>query len=300
MTGGLAKPRRLDLEALELLRAASEQRLITVRDEEGPANYLETYETQRELIDSALELTDDLLAITSDDLLSDHDVWQTLRYCCAPPVSEEDLWTVVGKKFKRVPREFASRTAEALSRRLDPVRFPWVREGRPPSADERERAAMATAVLLTSARLGTARRGSASTAQEALVASLLVESGYVLEQSRNDIRFPDELGRQTFSSERKLAGSKCDLPVRLRDGRLLAIECKVSNGPKNGWKRLHREVGGKAQDWRSRLGSQVVTCAVIGGSFDLSCLRKAQDEFDIFIVFDHDLDPLRQFLDAAR
>ena len=40
-------------------------------------------------------------------------------------------------------------------------------------------------------------------------------------------------------------GAKRDVPVRLRDGRLLAIECKVSNGAKNSWKRLNREIAGR-------------------------------------------------------
>jgi len=288
---------RWSKDQLEDARKVSETELITSRDTEGPAQYMALYSEQRHLIDAALLATDDLCEIDAQALIDHRDLWQTLRYCCAPPISEEDLWTVVGRKFKRVPPAAASDTARALARRLDAIRFPWVGERRPPTADERERAAMATAILLTATKLSTARRGSASTAQEAAVALVLNEAGYTLDTGRAEIQFPDDLARETYASERKVGGAKCDVPVRLKDGRLLAIECKVSNGPKNGWKRLQREIGGKADTWRSRFGSQVITCAVVGGSFDLSCLAGAQNDYGIFIVFDHDLTRLRRFVE---
>ena len=87
---------------------------------------------------------------------------------------------------------------------------------------------------------------------------------------------------------------------RLRDGRLLALECKVSNGPKNSWKRLNREVGGKAERWRAAFGGQLVTGAVLAGVFDLSCLVAAQGDEGVAIYWEHDLTRLITFLSAAR
>lgn len=109
----------------------------------------------------------------------------------------------------------------------------------------------------------------------------------------------DALARGGFSRERKVAGAKCDVPVRLHDGRLLAIECKISNGPKNSWKRLNREVGGKAERWRGHFGGQVLTAAVIAGMFDLSCLRAAQAD-GVHVFWEHDLEPLKDFVVSTR
>ena len=96
--------------------------------------------------------------------------------------------------------------------------------------------------------------------------------------------------RGGYSRERRLAGAKCDVPARLFDGRLLALECKVSNGPKNGWKRVNREVGGKSDAWRAHFGTQALTGVILAGVFDLSCLVTAQDR-GVVILWEHDLEP---------
>ena len=80
---------------------------------------------------------------------------------------------------------------------------------------------------------------------------------------------------------------------------MLAIECKVSIGPKNGWKRMNRETGGKAATWRSQFGTQVVTAAVIDGVFDLGCLLQAQNKQGVTIFWEHDLGALSRFLEQT-
>ncbi|MDQ3689605.1 MAG: replication-relaxation family protein [Chloroflexota bacterium] len=52
------------------------------------------------------------------------------------------------------------------------------------------------------------------------------------------------------------------MPLRLHDGRLLLIECKVSNEGTNSVKRLNREVGGKARDLSRDLGAVAVPAVV--------------------------------------
>ena len=88
------------------------------------------------------------------------------------------------------------------------------------------------------------------------------------------------------------------MPIRLRDGRLLALECKVSNGPKNSWKRLQREVGGKADTWGRAYGTQIITGAVLAGVFDLKCLVDAQNRQNVALFWQHDLAPLIEFARA--
>lgn len=181
---------------------------------------------------------------------------------------------------------------------IDSVRFPWVEDGRDPSPTELEAAVLATTCLLAHERLHTHRRMTASVGQEAAVAAVLEAAGFGRVESRDAVWLADDMDRGAYSPERRVAGAKCDVPVRLRDGRLLLLERKVSNGPKNGWKRLLRETAGKREKWRNRFGDQAVTGAVVAGVFDLSCLRNAQED-RLCLFWQHDLRPLHAFVSSA-
>ena len=143
--------------------------------------------------------------------------------------------------------------------------------------------------------VATGRRGSASVEQEATVGAVLKAAGFVFDEARTTIEYPDNLERGHYSKERNVGGAKCDVPVRLYDGRLLALECKVSNGPKNGWKRVQREVGGKARVWSAKYGEQVRTAVVLAGVFDLKCLTDTQ-KAGVTFFWQHDLAPLHEFV----
>ena len=266
------------------------------RKDEGPRAFAKLYDELKPRVVALFEATDDLRSLTGQLFLDDPDAWQACRYVCGPPISQEDLWTLVGgSKFTRVPARLADDTAEALRVVIDPVRMGWVEKGRAPSEQEREAAILATTVLWTSQQLGTVRRGEASTRQEAATGEALRVAGLTYDELRTPVQFLDDMGRGTYSRERRVAGAKCDVPVRLPDGRLLALECKVSNGPKNGWKRVNREVGGKAETWRQHFGVQVLTGVVLAGVFDQSCLRSAQDA-GVALFWEHDLTSLSEFI----
>lgn len=299
MPSRFVPPRRWTREELQAQRDQAEALFTELRRDEGPRAYAAVYRELEPQIQAAFALTDDLRAITADPLTSEPLLWQVLRYCCAPPISEEDLWTMVGRKFKRVTATVADETAAALEPLLDPIRFPWLPSKRKPTRVERSAALLATTAMYASVMTGTRRRGDVSARQEAAVASILTSTGFVFDESRGDVNVLDALDRGAFSRERKVAGAKCDVPVRLRDGRLLAVECKVSNGPKNSWKRLNREVGGKAERWRGSFGTQVVTAAVLAGVFDVSCLVAAQADEGVALFWEHDLGPLVHFIDEA-
>lgn len=287
-----------ELRASCELEAAS---FRAVRNREGPVAFREAFDDALLEVTAALSKTRNLRDLPGGAVfVSEPDRLEAFRYFCGPPISEEDLWTMVGgSKFKRVPASLSADVAEALAASLDPVRFPWIALDRDPTQQEYDRAEFATAILMAARKVSTDRRGTASKRQEAEVGARLLAANYELEPARTEILMLDQLTRGRFSKERKIHGKKCDVPVRLRDGRLLAIECKVSNGPKNGWKRLNTEVGGKAGIWASRLGNaQVVTAAVLTGIFDLSALRKAQAD-GIAIFWERDLKPLDDFLAAA-
>lgn len=90
------------------------------------------------------------------------------------------------------------------------------------------------------------------------------------------------------------------MPVRLLDGRLLAIECKVSNSAINSVKRLLRETGNKAERWRDAFGQQALPAAVLSGVYRLGNLVEAQETLQITLFWEHDLDKLAAFVTAAR
>lgn len=282
--------------------AAEAEAFRTTRREEGPEAFAQAFRSALAEVQRSLSLTDNLRSLAGGSVFVDHpDEVEAFRYFCGPPISEEDLWTLVGEsKFRRVPPALAPDVAAALVGSLDSVRFPWMSEGRAPTPQELDRATFATAVLMAARKVGTDRRGSASTRQEGEVAAQLEAAGFTLDPDRTEIRMVDQLQRGTFSRERKIHGKKCDLPVRLHDGRLLAIECKVSNGPKNGWKRLNAEVGGKAGVWARELGSaQVITAAVLRGIFDLSSLNRAQDA-GVVVFWERRLDQFVEFVQAVE
>jgi len=282
-------------------RAKSIALFVAERKAADPAKWADKMAEVGALVREVFTLTDNLRAITGGALLDDPARWwHILRYCCGPPVSEEDLWTYVGGPlFDKVPAAWADATADVFRQFVDPVRFPWVAQGRAPSAAEMERAIAATAMPLAQQRFATSGRGEAAKRQEAAVAVVLEAAGFDLDPLRGRIDVLDDMARGTFSRERRLAGDKCDVPVRLRDGRILAIECKSSNGPKNGWKRVQREVAGKAETWARTFGRQLITAAVLAGAYDLAVLRTAQER-NVSLFWEHNLDPLATFVMAAK
>jgi hypothetical protein len=300
MSRRFASPPHASSDELKRARDVAEELFKEQRRDEGPRAFEAVCSEVEREVRHALEVTDDLLGLTGDTFREDPMLFQMLRNFCGPPISEEDLWTLVGgPKFKRVPDAYADETAEVISLVVDSVRFPWVRAARRPTAMERDMAILATTTLVASRVLATNRRGSASVRQEHAVAATLAASGFVLDESRRAIQVLDDLNRGYFSRERVVAQAKCDVPVRLRDGRLLALECKVSNGPKNGWKRVNREVGGKAESWRQHFGAQIITGVVLAGVFDLSCLVAAQESQHVTLFWEHSMDQLSEFLVSA-
>lgn len=131
---------------------------------------------------------------------------------------------------------------------LDRYRFPWLfaEPRRAPTRIERKVALGWTAGLKTAQEVATEVRTESSEEQERKVIGVLEAAGYAA-RSGGPIHFMDDLERGTFRHDETLVGGvKCDVPARLHDGRLLLIDCKVSNSGTNSVKRLNRECGGKA------------------------------------------------------
>ncbi len=258
----------------------------------------------RELIDRlpALARAEDS-ADTIIEILSEDDARTALRYLAAPPVSDDDLKTLAETRLSasalRSTPENAQRIAGLVFRLLDPHRFPWITESRPPTSDELERAVIASAALVAAQKVSTSRR-SASKIQEDAVKQALGSCGFIEDPSRPDIEtLVDAPAPNHFRGESKLGRTKADIVARLADQRLLAIECKVSNSAVNSYKRVNHEAVGKARSWLSDFGRrQMIPAAVLSGVFKPANLATAQDE-GLALFWAFRLDDLEEFLQQS-
>lgn len=285
-------------------------RFVTTRTAEGGSVYAEIFDRSLPLVERVFDGSEGLTEIGPSLFLGFPELVDPARFLTAPPVSRDDLKTLCGGRRSVRTEAEAEWVAEIIRENLDPRRFRWLDESRQPTTAERTAAARWTASVWAIEQARTKRRTEAGRRQEDAVATLL-ESLEFTESQRDDeitdvghvvgnIRSVDELRRGTYRRETKAAGTKSDIPVRLRDGRLLSIECKESNTAVNSTKRLNRETGGKAAVWKEAFGQQVVTMAVIAGVFNLGDLAKAQNDQGVFLVWEHKLSALRDFLLATN
>lgn len=289
---------------LETARREAIARFIQEREASGNAPYIAAHAANVPLVEDLFEATDDLLAFDQGvAIASDPERLRVARYLAAPMISADDLDTLTSSrvtKRKRVPMEMARRAAEAIEAVIDPIRFPWLYRTPPrrPTAEERSVAVRWTAGLLAAQEIETGRRGESATRQEAAVADLLTGLTYGQMPAR-PVNLVGDLANGTFCREAIVAGTKCDVPTRLRDGRLLLIECKVSNSGTNSVKRLIREVAGKAPTWRAAFGRQQITAAVLSGVYTLKSLRDAQAA-GVTLFWEYDLGALAGFVSGAE
>ncbi len=287
-------PRRWTATELQAARDIAERNYIASQGPAGVRDAFAVLYAQVEAeVEAVLQRTSNLLALSAETFEADRTLWQVLRFFPGPPLSEENLWTHVGRKFKAaVPAGVEGKLAAVLLAGLDKVRFPWITTGVEPSADQRRIALVATSMLLAQARFNTDNRGQAAQGQEGAVHQALIAAGFKHDATAKSVQ---NLQPGTFCREKTIYNKKCDVPVRLLDGRLLTLECKVSNTPKNSWKRLNQETVGKSNTWREHLHDQVVTGCVISGVFDKASLVQAQDQ-GAWIFWQHDLSELEAFV----
>lgn len=292
------------------------KRFVRARLSEESAPYTASFNAARPRVERLFTESDDLRSLDARVFLRlsptgrpqiDLDVLDVARYLSAPMVSKDNLDDLARLDLQSyealdepVPISLqAEQIATILGRSLDPFRFPWLLEKRDPTSHERHSAIDWTTSTYALERVRTDRRLTGSKQQEAAVADALRNIGWH-ECPPRTLVFPDDLDKGFFMRESRLADEKCDIPTRLSDGRLLAVECKVSNTSINSVKRVLRETGGKALKWRQNYGDrQVLTAIVLSGVFKSSDILKAQSEFGIFVVFDHDLSRLTDFVRSA-
>jgi hypothetical protein len=160
--------------------------------------------------------------------------------------------TLSATALRRNPEE-ARRVRDVVLHVIDPNRFPWVADNRPANEHERQRAIVASAVMVAANRAATARRGSAKQLQESRVKEKLRQMGFVEVHRRNIPLLDVAPAPGEFCPESRLGDTRSDLVVRLYDRRVLAIECKVPNSAVNSFKRLKPRGRGKGTELAQRL-----------------------------------------------
>jgi hypothetical protein len=275
------------------------------RMEEPLEAYLEAFELYQGTVEDLLETSVDLVQLDqrSIDILTDPALLKAFRYLTGPPVSEDDL-KVLAEAFLspsrlRRDQDMAARVLNVISLGLDKRRFPWIAENREPREEERKAAVLASAALMASSHVSTSRRSEGKDKQELLVEEALVNIQWRKFPTRkvdtsNQAPKPGE-----FCRESTLGIRKADFLVGLRDHRVMAIECKVSNSSTNSVKRLNNDAAVKAVDWIEQFGTQnVVPVAVLSGVYKLHNLTNAQNR-GLTIFWAHDLHELMDWIQTA-
>lgn len=228
-----------------------------------------------------------------------------LRYLTAPPISKDDLNTVMCRSVNgtaiRVDQGFADALMELIRQTIDPKRFPWIAAGATPTAEELHVAKVASAVVATCQRVQTKRRGDEKAELEGAVVRLLDALGFTrIPTPRGSIIHTEDLPKAgEYMVGATLGNDNGDYIIGLYDRRRLALECKSSNSEVNSRKRVNKEVIKDAKNWDAQFGAQVLTAAALRGVFKPDYIRDVQNT-PIMIIWEHRLEDLEVFIESTK
>ena len=302
----IAIPPKWSDDSLEADRLKAIQEFRDERITESLSVYVSNFERYRNAVENLLKSTVDLatLAQQATNVLLDEDLLYAARYLAGPPISVDDLKVLAEvslspAQIKKNP-DHARRAVETILLGLDPKRFPWMAENREPTDEERRTAVIASAALIASQRVRTNRANESPATQQAIVKGILREAEFaeVPPRAIPNLSFAPEIGQ--FCGESMLGTRKADVVARLWDGRILAIECKVSNSQVNSIKRLTNDTAVKARVWMEDFGrANIVACAMLAGVFGLRHLKDSQDR-GLTLFWSHSPEELVTFVEATR
>ena len=300
------QPPRWNDERLEEDRSRAIQDFREERLNESLGVYLENFDRYRSAVENLLETTADLTLLTEQamSVLLDADLLYAARYVAGPPISVDDIQLLANASLSpsqiRSDPASAKRVIETILLGLDRERFPWLVENREATEAERRTAVVASAALIASRRVLTSRANISPARQQKLVRSTLRMNGFVEDTPKRipNVSAAPPIGH--FCGESVLGTRKADVVARLWDGRILAIECKISNSQVNSIKRLNNDAVVKANVWRQDFGdANIVPCAVLAGVFGLRHLRESQER-SLSLFWSHSIDEMSAFIEATR
>lgn len=276
------------------------------RMQEPLEDYLVAFERYQGAVEDLLETTTDLARLNESAVavLTVPDLLNAFRYLAGPPISADDLKVlaeaVLSPGRLRNNPEMAMRVVQIVRVGLDRRRFPWVSENREPTEAERDAAVLASAALMASAKLSTARRNESKDRQEQLVEEALQRLGLTKVPTRRIDTANQAPQSGEFCRESLLGTRKADLVVGLYDHRIMAIECKVSNSATNSVKRLNNDAAAKAEAWLDEFGrANVVPVAVLSGVYKTHNLTNAQSR-GLTLFWAHDMQRLTDWIAGTR
>lgn len=179
--------------------------------------------------------------------------------------------------------------------------FPWIEAGEQPTDKQKHAVCVAVAALIADQKTKTMMRGQSSHAQEKMVRDALVnECGMRIVDGHDFAMLPDAPNPgEIFKRETKVDGTKADVVFGLFDGRIMCLECKVSNSEVNSYKRLNHEVVDKVAKWKEAFGRQCVSGAVLQCCFKTSNLLAAQEE-GAYLFWSADFSELIKFVNSTK
>ena len=233
-----------------------------VRLTEPLEEHSDLFDEYRGVVEEVLEQTVDLTRLRDEviNLVKDKRKLEVVRYLAGPPVSEDDLKVLI-KTDSLAPSRFeddgelADNFVGFIQDWHDRRRFPWVNDSWEPEEHDRNVAIHATTALIAMRRLETWRRTVQRKFQENSVATRLARAGFNQVDPRPVRVLADGPNKGQFCRESKLGDRKADFLVGLPDGRIMALECKVSNSATNSIKRLNNDAAVKAEDWKNQFGN---------------------------------------------
>jgi hypothetical protein len=267
------------LAELEIDRQKAIGNFVTLRRKESQTLYGNAWLRARTWVEDVFRRTQDLTNLDRDVFLPDDPTpsgtdangkmrLAAYRFLAGVPVSADDLRTMVGDPLGRrvMPAVVRQRAIDAVQPEIDRIRVPWIDEGRAPTPAERERAIDWTAGLMATEQRRTARRSRASNLQETCVSKVLRHAGFRAGDGAaiGEIHLASSLPVGHFLRETRVAGAKCDVPVRLRDGRLLTVECKSSNRASSSHQRCLRHADAVG---RTGQGGCALLAAPLGSAY---------------------------------
>lgn len=294
---------QLDSDRLVAIEAFKAARL-----EEPLEDYLEAFDARQADVEELMEMTVDLTVLDDEkalEIVSRPELLRAFRYVAGPPISADDLTvladaTSLSRRQLKASRGLRERLVAIVRQGLDRRRFAWVSDDREATEAERTAAIVASSALMAASEAQTLRRGSAKDQQEDLVKSVLRDAGYVQVPTREIRTLAVAPAEGEFCGESVLGSRRADVVVRMIDGRLLPIECKVSNSSINSVKRLNNDAAAKAEVWLRDFGTlQIVPAAVLSGVYNLSNLEDAQAR-GLTLFWAHDLAALIRWLTSVR
>jgi hypothetical protein len=302
-------PPRWTKEQLEDDRAVAIEFFREERMKEPLERYLDFFDARQSSFEELLETLIDIDVSKIDDdtvlkVLSTPEMLRAFRYLSGPPISLDDLKVVsqtsIAPTNLRKSPDQARTIFKTVIAGLDRRRFPWVSEGREPTESEKNAAIIASAALMATQQTSTDRRNVSKELQEQSVFAELDREGLKRVPQRTIETLVDAPGSGEYCSESNLGGRKADVIVRLWDGRVLAIECKVSNSSVNSIKRLNNDAVAKAEDWIEKFGTrQIVPAAVLSGVFKIPHLLSAQSR-GLTLFWAHKLETLTTWIAATN